>query len=124
MLRAAFARLDRAVARAPLESALLAVAASVTLWAVGAPFPAAPSPGMTDLPLHASGAAVLRHYFDPAYHFREQFELQPLAVPYISLYALGAAFMLFLSPIVAVKAAAAVMVGLVPAGLAVMFHGM
>jgi hypothetical protein len=124
MLRAALARLDRAVSGAPLESALLAAAASVTLWAVVAPFTAARYPAMTDFPLHASGAAVLRHYLDPAYHFREQFELQPIAVPYVSLYALGAAFMLVLPPIVAVKAAAAVMVGLVPAGLAVMFHGM
>src|SRR5262249_5154365 len=47
-----------------------------------------------------------------------------LAVPYLSMYALGAVLMLILPALAAVKVAAAVMVGLVPAGMAVMFHGM
>src|SRR5262245_26127251 len=69
-------------------------------------------------------SSILRHYWDPSYHFREQFELHPIAVPYMSQFTLGALLMLVLPPIAAVKVAAAVMIGLVPAGLAVLFHGM
>ncbi len=124
MIRDAFSRLDRALARAPLSAALLAAAAGVALWAVVAPFAASRYPAMTDLPFHAAYTSTLRHYWDPSYHFQEQFELHPLAVPYLSMYVLGALLMLVLPAVVAVKTAAAVMVGLVPAGLAVMFHGM
>jgi hypothetical protein len=124
MIRAAMDRLDRAVSRAPLEAALSIAALSVAVYAVAAPFAVARYPPITDLPFHASLTSTLRHYWDPSFHFHEQFEIHPIAVPYISMYAVGALLMLVLPPLVAVKTAAAVMIGLVPAGLAVMFHGM
>ena len=40
------------------------------------------------------------------------------------MYAVGALFMLFLPPVAATKAAAAVMLALLPAGMAVLFWGM
>lgn len=121
MLRAALRRLERAE---PLEVALATAALGVALYAVAGPLAAAHYPPMTDLPFHASQTGTLRHYWDPSYHFHEQFELHPLAVPYLSMYAIGALLMIFLPALLAVKIAAGVMIGLVPAGLAVMFHGM
>lgn len=98
------------------------IAASVYVIAV--PLAVVRYPPMTDLPFHAAETAALRHYLDPAWHFREQLILQPLAVPYVSMYAIGALLMFVLPPITAVKIAAAVMLALLPAGLAVLFHGM
>jgi hypothetical protein len=124
VLRDALVRLERAVGRRPFDVALGMMALAVSLYAVVAPFVVARYPPMTDLPFHAAQTATLRHYWDPSFHFHEQFELHPIAVPYLSMYALGAVLMLVFPAVVAVKMAAAVMVGLVPAGLAVMFHGM
>ncbi|EYF00882.1 1,4-alpha-glucan (glycogen) branching enzyme, GH-13-type [Chondromyces apiculatus DSM 436] len=67
---------------------------------------------------------MFRHYLDPDFHFREQFRLQPLASPYVSLYAIGAALMLVLPPLTATKAAVGIMLALLPAGMAVLFWGM
>jgi hypothetical protein len=124
VLRATLVRLDRAVARAPLEVALVIAALTAASYAVAAPFVVARYPPMTDLPFHAAYTSALRHYWDPSYHFREQFELHPVSVPYMSQFTLGALLMLVLPTVAAVKVTAAVLVGLLPAGLAVMFHGM
>jgi hypothetical protein len=124
VLRAALAKLDRAIARWPIEAALGAAALAVVIYAIATPFWVTRYPPITDLPFHAAQTSVLRHYLDPAYHFREQFALHPIAVPYLSSYVLGALFMLVLPTMAAVKLAAAVMLALVPTGLAVMFHGM
>ncbi|MCC6523562.1 MAG: hypothetical protein IT373_12970 [Polyangiaceae bacterium] len=111
--------------RAPaLGIALGAVALALVSYVVVGPFLAARYPMMTDLPFHAANASALRHYFDPAWHFQEQFELQPFAVPYVSFYGLAAFFMLFVGPLAAVKVAAALMLALLPAGLAVLAWGM
>ena len=99
-------------------------AAGGALWAVAAPFAAARYPAMTDLPFHAAQTSALRHYWDPSYHFHEQFELRPFAVPYVALYAVGAALMTVLPSVTAMKVAAGIMLGLLPAGLAVLFRGM
>src|SRR5262249_45085080 len=88
------------------------------------PFLVVRYPPMTDLPFHAAQTATLHHYGDPAYHQREQFEIHALAVPYISMYALGSLLMYVMPVVAAVKVAAALMLALLPAGLAVMFHGM
>lgn len=104
--------------------ALFVLAASVVAWSVLAPLFAARYPPITDLPFHAAATSTFRHYLDPAWHFREQFTLAPLAVPYVSMYALGAVFALVLPMVTAVKLAAGVMLALLPAGLAVMFWGM
>jgi hypothetical protein len=122
-LRFLFVFLERAWRRSPLDFVLGAVALAAAAYAVIAPFTASRYPAMTDFPFHTAGAATLRHYWDPSYHFQDQFNLRPLAVPYLSLYALGAVLMLFLPAVTAAKVAGAVMVALVPAGLAVLFHG-
>ncbi|XXY53103.1 hypothetical protein WME91_18410 [Sorangium sp. So ce269] len=113
-----------AARRAPLGAALALVVVATSVYVIAVPLAVVRYPPMTDLPFHAAQTAALRHYLDPAWHFREQFTLQPLAVPYMSMYALGALLMLFLPPLAAVKVAAAAMLALLPAGLAVLFHGL
>jgi hypothetical protein len=127
VLRATLDRVDRALTRAPLlflEEVLALAAVVVVLYAVVAPFLVTHYPPITDFPFHAAQTSILRHYWDPAFHFHEQFELHPVAVPYLSMYAIGALLMIVFPPVLAVKIAAMLMIGLVPAGLAVMFHGM
>jgi hypothetical protein len=103
---------------------ILVALAAVLAWAVLAwPFTKVHYPPLTDLPFHAAQTSIFRHYFDPSYHFREQFTLHPLEVPYDSMYFLGAFFALFFSIATATKLMAIAMLALVPAGLAVFFHG-
>ncbi|HVY49380.1 MAG TPA: hypothetical protein VHB21_25990, partial [Minicystis sp.] len=116
--------LVRRVQKAPASAALAAAVVLFSAWFVVAPLFAAHYPPMTDLPFHAAQTAVFRHYRDPSFHFREQFELHPFAVPYMSMYAIGAFLMRFMPAITAVKIAAALMLALLPAGLAVLFAGM
>ncbi|WP_437544048.1 hypothetical protein WME97_34740 [Sorangium sp. So ce367] len=113
-----------AARRAPLSAALALVVVAASVYVIAVPLAVVRYPPMTDLPFHAAETAAFRHYLDPAWHFREQFTLQPLAVPYMSMYALGALLMLVLPPVAAVKVAAAAMLALLPAGLAVLFHGL
>ena len=105
-----------------LAIALAAVVLVVVL--IGRPLAACRYPMITDLPMHAADASVVRHYLDAEWHFREQFELQPLAVPYATFYVLAAAFMVVLSPLAAVKLALVVMLAMLPAGLAVLCWGL
>ncbi|WP_437524379.1 hypothetical protein WME79_35905 [Sorangium sp. So ce726] len=114
----------RAARRAPFSAALALVVVAASVYVIAVPLAVVRYPPMTDLPFHAAETAAFRHYLDPAWHFREQFTLQPLAVPYMSMYALGALLMLVLPPVAAVKVAAAAMLALLPAGLAVLFHGL
>jgi hypothetical protein len=122
--RAALDRIDRALRASPFEAALAVFALAVAAYSVIAPFVVTRYPPMTDLPFHAASTAALRYYWDPSYHLHEQFAWRPLAVPYMSTYVLGALLMLVFSAVTSAKIVAAIMVGLVPAGLAVMFHGM
>ena len=117
-------RATRAARRSPLDAALALAVLGASLYVLAYPLAVVRYPPMTDLPFHAAQTSGLLHYADPAWHFREQFTLQPLAVPYLSMYAIGALLMIFLPPVVAMKIAAAAMLALLPAGLAVMFHGM
>lgn len=117
-------RLARAARRSPLGTALALAVLGAAAYVICAPLAVCHYPPMTDLPMHAAQTSGLAHYADPAWHFREQFNLQLLSVPYLSMYAVGALFMLVLPPVAAVKAAAAVMLALLPAGLAVLFHGL
>jgi hypothetical protein len=123
-LRRALHKIARAVTRSPLEVALAAAAIAAAVYAIAAPFTASRYPAMTDLPFHAAQTGTLRHWLDPSFHQQDQFELHPLEVPYLSMYVLGAALMLVFPMMIAVKIAAAVMLALLPAGLAVLFHGM
>ena len=100
------------------------LAAFTVMYVVAAPFAAARYPPMTDLPFHAANAAVFAHYADQSYHFREQFVLQPWSVPYLSHYLLAALLMQFTNALTAIKLATAMLLLLLPAGLAVLAHGM
>jgi hypothetical protein len=119
-----FARIRRAVRRSPLAATLSVIALASAAYVLVAPLAAARYPPMTDLPFHAASAATLRHYWDPAWHFREQFELHPIRNPHLSFYGLGAVLMLVFPPVLAVKIIVAVHLAMVPGGLAVLFHGM
>lgn len=116
-------RLRRAQ-RHPAEAIALLLATVTCVYVIGGPLLASHYPIMQDAPFHAANAAVFKNYFDPAWHFREQFELQPFAVPYVTMYLIAAGCMFFMSAVSAIKVAAFVMLALLPAGLAVMFHGM
>lgn len=102
--------------------ALVALAASA--YVIGYPFAVVRYPPITDLPFHASDISIFRHYWDPSFGFDRQFTLQPFKVPYMSMYAVGALLALVLPMHVAVKGAVVATLALLPAGLAVLFHGM
>lgn len=118
------ARLTHALRARPLDALLGAAAVALSLYVVVYPFLVARYPLITDLPFHATAVSILRHYWDPAFGFQEQFTVHPIEVPYISMYVLGALFALFLPVVAATKASAIVMLALLPIGLAVLFHGM
>jgi len=117
-------RIADAARKNPLSLGLGIIALASALYVLGAPFFAARYAPMTDVPFHAAQTGALRHYFDPSYHIQEQFELHPLAVPYMSSYVIGALAMFAFPPWIAVKIAAFVMLALLPVGLSVMFSGM
>lgn len=105
---------------------MLAVVLCVTVGAyvIVGPMCVARYPMMQDLPFHAANASIFFHYFDPSYHFHEQFVLQPFAVPYVTFYVLAALCMFVVDALLAVKIASVVMLALLPLGLAVLSHGM
>lgn len=105
---------------AVLALAALALAAYVLVF----PFTQARYPPLTDLPFHAAQASILRHYFDPTFHFEEQFSIHPLEAPYVSMYVIGALSAFVLPITAATKLMAISMLALVPAGLAVLLRGM
>jgi hypothetical protein len=117
-------RLRRGLRRDPLGALIAAAVILFSAWFILAPLFASKYPPMTDLPFHASESAIFSHYFDPSFHFKEQFELHPIGVPYLSMYVVAALLMRVTSAVVAIKLAAAVMLALLPIGLAVLFHGM
>ncbi|HRI68608.1 MAG TPA: hypothetical protein PK156_30480 [Polyangium sp.] len=117
-------RLKGAIRRRPLDAMLVFGAILASLYVVVFPFTVTRYVPMTDVPFHAANTGILRHYFDPDYHLREQFEIVPIGVPYMSTYVIGALAMFFVPSWIAVKISAAVMLGLLPLGLGVMFHGM
>jgi hypothetical protein len=123
-LRRRFGELRSAVRRHPETTALAVAAVALSAYVIAGPLGASAYPMMTDMPFHTAQAAVLRHYLDPAWHFREQFTLQPFAVPYLSSYLIAAALMTVLPAVTAMKVAIFVMLGLLPAGLAVLCWGM
>lgn len=108
----------------PLDWLAGALAAAICLYVVAYPFTLVRYPPITDLPFHASDISIYRHYWDPTFGYREQFKLHPFEVPYMSMYVIGALLALFLPMHVAVKAATVILLLLLPAGLAVLFHGM
>jgi hypothetical protein len=108
----------------PGRALFVAVSVALAAYVIAYPFTLVRYPPLTDLPFHAAQTSILRHYLDPSFHFREQFTLHPLEVPYLSMYVIGALFALVVSIGTATKLMAIVMLALVPAGLAVLCHGM
>jgi hypothetical protein len=106
------------------ETALYAFAAVVTLVSVARPFVAVRYPAMTDLPFHAASASAIRHYWDPSFHFADQFELHPLEVPYLSSYVLMALLMTVMPPLAATKIVTVLMLLMLPIGLGTLTWGM
>lgn len=101
-----------------------AIVVATALYVIVYPFTVTHYPPMTDLPFHAAETSIFRHFWDPNWGFRQQFLLHPLSSPYVSFYGLGAIFALVLPIHIAVKVAAAVMLSLLPIGLAVLLLGM
>jgi hypothetical protein len=108
----------------PLRSLLAAVAIVVTTYALVAPFTVVRYPPLTDLPMHAAIASALRHWFDPAWHFQDQFELAPFRSPVLTFYVLTATLALVLPIAWAAKLATALLLSLLPIGLAVYCKGL
>lgn len=123
-VRAATAAVLQSAKADPIRAVTWLVAAIATFYVVVYPFTVVHYPPMTDLPFHAAQMSIFRHYDDPGWHFHEQFTLHPLQVPYVSAYLIGAALSFFMPITWAAKGMAIAMLLLLPAGLAVLFHGM
>jgi hypothetical protein len=108
----------------PLDTLLAIAATVVTGYVLIAPFTVVRYPPLTDLPMHAAVASAFRHWTDPAWHFQDQFELQPFRSPVLVFYVLGA-LLAYLVPIaMAMKIATLLLLSLLPIGLAVYCRGM
>ena len=116
--------LARTVRYRATDKVLALAAIALVGYVIVYPFSVGALPPITDLPFHAAETAILRHYGDPAWHFREQFSLHLFDAPYVSMYLVGLFFAWILPIVTATKGMAVVMLALMPAGLAVMFHGM
>jgi len=112
------------VRRKPFDALAVVLVLAACGYVIVGPLVVARYPMMTDLPFHAANAAIVKNYWTESWHFREQFVLQPFAVPYMSMYVIAAGLMFVMSAVSAVKVAGAIMLALLPAGLAVMFWGM
>src|SRR3954464_2323793 len=85
-------------------NAVLGVAGiGLAFYVVVYPFLVGNLPPLTDLPFHAAETAILRHYEDPAWHFREQFSLNLFDAPYVSMYLVGVLFAFILPIVTATK---------------------
>lgn len=123
-LRACAGKLARKVAEAPLATALAISVIAATFYVIAYPFTVVRYPPITDLPFHGAAVSIFRHYLDPSWHFRQQFDLQLLQLPYWTHYMLGALLAFFMPVVAATKVSTVVLLSMLPAGLAVMFHGM
>lgn len=117
-------RLLRRAAQRPLAAALSLAAIAVSIYVVAAPLAASHYPPMTDLPFHGATISIIRHYFDPAYHFREQFWFDFTQNPYWTHHVLGALFALVMPVVAATKLSTGILLLTLPAGLALFFHGL
>lgn len=99
-------------------------AAALLIYVFVYPFCLVRYPPITDLPFHAANTSIVRHYFDPAFHFRQQFYIDPLSAPYMLQYLLGAGLSLLLPIHVAVKAACVLLLAALPLGLGLLCRGL
>ncbi|HMI88282.1 MAG TPA: hypothetical protein VK550_29565 [Polyangiaceae bacterium] len=116
--------LARKVRYRRMETVLGIAAIALASYVIVYPFAVAALPPITDLPFHAAETAILRHYLDPDWHFREQFSLNLFDAPYVSMYVVGLLFAFILPIVTATKGMAIAMLALMPVGLSVMFWGM
>jgi hypothetical protein len=96
----------------------------VAAYVLAYPFSVVSYPPLVDLPFHAAASSILRHYSDPSFHFQEQFRFEFLKVPYWTQYFLGAGLATLFPIRVAVKLATIGCLSALPAGLALLCHGM
>jgi hypothetical protein len=122
--RRVLTRLRVLVVSRPVHALTIALALAFAWYVIVYPLTVVTYPPLTDLPFHAASMEIIGHYIQPNLHFKEQFSLHPLASPYITFYVIGAIASMVLPIDVAVKVATVAMLGLLPAGLAVFFHGM
>lgn len=122
--RAVMVRALRRARAKSLEVLVGVLSVCVCGYVVAYPLTLVTYPPLTDLPFHAAQTSILRHYLEPSWHFREQFSLHPLEVPYITTYGVGALLALVMPFTWAMKCAVAGTVLALPAGLAVLFHGL
>jgi hypothetical protein len=123
-LERTLSRLRRRYRARPIDSLLEWSAVGLTAWMLITPFTVVTYPPITDLPMHAAVTSAFRHWFDPAFHFRDQFVFQPQRVPVLTEYILGAVFALFMPIGPAVKLAAIALLATLPIGLAVYCRGL
>src|SRR6185437_10018476 len=73
----------------PISIGLVGLVAAAAVYVLVYPFTRVHYPPMTDLPFLASSVSIVRHYFDPAFHFNEQFLIDLRSTPYWTLYLVG-----------------------------------
>lgn len=111
-------------AASPLEWALALTSLAAAAYVLAYPFSVVTYPPLVDLPFHAAVTSIFRHYADPSFHFQEQFYFEFLKVPYWTQYLLGAGFATVFPIRIAVKLATIGCLAMLPAGLALLCHGM
>jgi hypothetical protein len=74
--------------------------------------------------MHAAITSAFRHWFDPSYHFQDQFEMTPAQSPQLTFYVMGALLALVLPITWAVKVTVIAFLALLPLGLAVYCKGL
>lgn len=105
------------------QSLAIALVLAVAAVIIALPYAEVTYPAQTDAPAHGSQIAILRHYFDDSFGFRDQFVIQATS-PALLLYAIGAALS-FVFPIAWVTQwLGFTLLALLPIGLAVLFRGM
>ncbi|MGE0323870.1 MAG: hypothetical protein AB7K71_09895 [Polyangiaceae bacterium] len=107
-----------------LEALALVGAFALCVYVLVYPFCLVRYPPITDLPFHAANTSILRHYSDPAFHFRDQFYIDPLSAPYMLQYLVGAGLSFILPMHVAVKVTCVLLLGCLPLGLGLLFRGL
>ncbi len=123
-LRIATWRQRLATREGRLRAATRAAAVALCAYVLVYPFCLVRYPPITDLPFHAANTSIIRHYSDPAFHFRDQFYVDPLSAPYMLQYLVGAALSFVLPLHVAVKATCVLLLACLPLGLALLFRGL
>lgn len=107
------------------ERLLVVFTFAVIICGAALPLLVAHYPLSIDFPTHVNQGAILRHYFDPAFHFREQFAFKPFFTnPNYSAELLTAGFSFILPIHLAGKWALFLLLLLLPAGVVITLRAM